>query len=90
MALRVVRVRVVQVVRGDERQVERFREPEEVAADARLDAEPVVHELAEEVVLAEDVAEVGRRLQRLVVLSEPEPRLHLARRQPVVAMSPVL
>ena len=46
--------------------------------DAALDAEAVVHDLGEEVLLAEDVAELGGGLHGLVVLAEPQPGLHLA------------
>ena len=80
VALGVVGVRVVQVVRGDERQVELLREAQQVVHDAPLDAEAVVHDLGEVVLLAEDVAVVGCRLHGLVVLPEPQARLHLARR----------
>ncbi len=80
MARRVVLVRVVQVVRGDEREAQVLREPVQVGHDAALDAEPVVHDLAEVVLGPEDVAEVRRGLHGLVVLAEAEARLHLAGR----------
>ena len=86
---RVVLVRVVQVVGGDQREVEVLREPQQVGHDPPLDAEAVVHDLGEVVVLAEDVAELGRRLAGRVVLAEPQPGLHLAAGQPVVAMRPL-
>ena len=78
VALGVVRVRVVQVVGADERQVELVREAQQVAHDALLDAESVIHDLGEVVVAAEDVAIVGCRLQGFVVLTEPQARLHLS------------
>ena len=40
--------------------------------------EPVVHDLGEVVLLAEDVLELGGGRARLVVLAEPQARLHLA------------
>ncbi len=77
---RVVRVRVVQVVRGDERETEILREPDEIRHDALLDPETVIHDLGEVVLLAEDVTELGGGRDRLAILAEPEPRLHLAAR----------
>ena len=82
MRARVARVRVVQVVRGHERQPELFREPDQVAHDATLDAEPVIHDLDEVVVPPEDVAELRRGLDGLLVLTEAEAGLHLAARAP--------
>ncbi len=79
---RVVCVHVMQVVRCDQGQREVLRQPEQVGHDAALDAEPVVHDLGEVVVLAEEIAKVCRRLARLVVLAEPQAGLHLAARAP--------
>ena len=72
--LRVVRVGVVQVVRGQPRQAQLLLEPEEVFLHLLLDADAVVHQLAEEVVAAEDVAVVGRGLAGVgvaVLLQQP-------------------
>ena len=76
---RVGRLRVVQVVRRDERQVQPPGQAQEVLLDPPLDVEPVVHELAVVVLGAEDVAVVARGLDRLVPLPEPQPGLHLTR-----------
>ena len=78
MGLGVLGAGVVQVVGRDQRQAEVLGQPQQVLLDAPLDAEAVVHQLGEEVLRAEDVAELGRRLQGLLVLAEPEPGLHLA------------
>ena len=75
-----VLVRVMRVVGRHERDVEVFREPQQVGHHAALDREPVVHDLGEVVLLAEDVLELRRRRARRVVLPEPQARLHLARR----------
>jgi len=79
VALRVARVDVVQVVGGQQRDVELARDLEQVVAVTALDAEPVVHELAEVVVLAEDVSEVGGRRERAVVVGRLQPAVDLAR-----------
>ena len=80
--LGVVGAGVVQVVGGDERHVELARQPDEVLHGPALDVEAVVHHLAVEVLLAEDVLEVGGRLLGRVVLPEPQPGLDLAGRAP--------
>ncbi len=49
-------------------------------ADPALDVQAVVHQLEEVVVGPEDLPPLGRRLQRLAVVPEPQPGLHLARR----------
>ena len=78
VALRVLRVRVVQVVRRDDRQRQLLREAEQVLLHPALDRDAVVHQLDEEVVLAEDVAELRGGRDRLVPLPEAEAGLHLA------------
>jgi hypothetical protein len=80
VGLRVLGPGVVQVVGRDQRQAEVHREAQKVLLDAALDAEAVVHQLAEEVALAEDVAELGGGLHGLLVLAEAQPGLDLARR----------
>ncbi len=74
----IVRVHVMQVVGGDQGQLEVLRDAQQVVADPPLDVEAVVHQLAVEVAGAEDVAELGGRFERLVVLAEPQVGLHLA------------
>ncbi len=74
----VVGAGVVQVVGGDQRQVELLGEAQQVLVHAPLDVEPVVHQLGEVVARAEHVAQLGGGLERLVVLAQPEPGLHLA------------
>ena len=78
--LRVVRVGVVQVVRGEPRQAQLLLEPEEVFLHLLLDADAVVHQLAEEVVAAEDVAVVGRGLAGVGVAVLLQQALDLAGR----------
>ncbi len=77
---RVLLVRVVQVVGGDERQVEVLGQPEQVGADPGLDLQAVLHQLEVVVAGPEDVAELRRSRARLVVLAEPQEGLHLAGR----------
>ena len=78
--LRVVRVGVVQVVRGQAGQAQLLLEPEEVFLHLLLDADAVVHQLAEEVVAAEDVAVVARGLAGVGVAVPLQQPLDLARR----------
>jgi hypothetical protein len=70
---------VVGVVGRDGRDAEVLGEPQQALADTVLDAQPVVHQLEEVVVLAEDVLEVAGCLTGLVVVADAQPRLHLAR-----------
>ena len=71
VGLGVLRVGVVQVVGGHQGQVELLGQAQQVLGHALLDAQPVVHELAVEVLRAEDVAELRRGLHGLVVLAQP-------------------
>ena len=48
----------------------------------------MVHQLEEVVVGTEDLPPPGGGLQRLAVVTEPQPGLHLPDGQPVVAMMP--
>ena len=75
---RVLGLGVVQVVGRDQRQAELAGQLQQVLLDVPLDAEAVVHQLAVEVLRAEDVAELRGGLDGLLVLPEPEPGLHLA------------
>ncbi|CAB5018723.1 unannotated protein [freshwater metagenome] len=68
----------MQVVGGEQRQVEGPRYAKEVVAVPALDVEAVIHEFAEEVAGAEDVAEVGGSLQRPVVIVGLQPPVDLA------------
>ena len=78
----VLLVDVVRVVGGDRRDAEVLAQAQQPVADAGLDVEPVVHQLEEVVVPAEDVLEVAGRLPGLVVVTDPQPGLHLARGAP--------
>ena len=80
VGVRVGLVDVVGVVGRDRRDAEVLRQPQQTLADPRLDREPVVHQLEEEVVAAEDVLELRRRGARLVVVADAQPGLDLTRR----------
>ena len=71
-------VDVVQVVGGDEWQVEGAGDAEEVLAEPALDGQAVVHDLAQVVAGPEDVAEVGRCREGPVVVAGLEPPVDLA------------
>ncbi len=77
-----VLVRIVRVVGADERDVEIFRELQQVAHDAALDGESVIHDLGEVVLFAEDVLEFGSGGARGVILPEAQAGLDLAGRTP--------
>ncbi len=79
---------VVRVVGGDRRQAEGLRDAQQVVAGGPLDGDAVVHQLEEEVVLAEDVLELAGRPQRLVVLAERRRVWISPDGQPVLAMMP--
>nr|WP_233542636.1 hypothetical protein [Kocuria tytonis] len=79
VGLGVLRVGVVQVVGGHQGQVQLPGQAQQVPGDPLLDAQPVVHELAVEVLGPEDVPELRGGLHGLVVLAQPQPGLHLAR-----------
>ena len=76
----VLGARVVQVVGRDERDRQVLREPDEVLLGPALDLDAVVHELAVEVVRAEDVAELPGRALGLLVLAHAQVGLDLAGR----------
>ena len=69
---------VVQVVGGDEGQVQLLGEAVQVLLNVAFNVQAVVHDLAVEVVLAENIAEFARRLDCLVELSQAQAGLHLA------------
>ena len=71
---------VVAVVGGQRRDVELAADLQKPLADPALDVQAVVHQLEEVVVGAEDLPPPGRGLQRLAVVAQPQPGLHLARR----------
>ena len=76
----VLGVVVVRVVGGDRRDAEILAEAQEVVAHDLLDREAVVHQLEEEVLLAEDVLELRGCGAGLVVLAQAQPGLDLAGR----------
>ena len=69
---------IVQVVGGNVGQVQLLCQAVQVLLHVTFDVEAVVHDLAVEVVLAEDIAEVAGGLQRLVELAQAQARLNLA------------
>ena len=71
---------VVRVVGRDDRQAEVVLEPQQALADPGLDLKAVLHQLEEEVLLAEDVLELGGRRPGLVVVADAQPGLDLAGR----------
>ena len=73
----VLGVRVMQVVRGKQRQVEIAAQPQQVLDDPLLDVEAVVHQLQVEVAGPEDVAELGRTAPRVLVVADAQPGLDL-------------
>ncbi|CNH86496.1 Uncharacterised protein [Mycobacterium tuberculosis] len=68
---------VVQVVGGDEGQVQLLGEAVQVLLDVAFNVQAVVHDLAVEVVLTENIAEFARRLDCLVELAQAQARLNL-------------
>ena len=79
---------VVEVVGGDERELEAPRDAQEVLAEPALDGQPMVHDLAEVVAGAEDVAHVSGRLERAVVVARLQPPVDLAAGAPCGADEP--
>jgi len=67
----VARLDVVQVIGRHERQIEGTGQPQQVGAHLALDPEAVIHEFAEVVAGPEDVAQLGGRRDRTLVLPEP-------------------
>ena len=78
MGLGVLGLGVVQVVGGDQRDAEVLGQAQQLALGLPLDGDAVVHDLGEEVLLAEEVLELAGGLAGLVVLAEPQPGLDLA------------
>ena len=74
----VLGVVVVGVVGGDGREAHLLAQPEQVVADPLLDGDAVVHQLEEDVVLAEDVLQLRGLADGLVVLAQAQPRLDRA------------
>jgi hypothetical protein len=74
----VLGVVVVGVVGGDGREVHLLAETQQVVSDPLLDGDAVVHQLEEDVVLAEEVLELACLAHRLVVLAQAQPRLDRA------------
>ena len=71
---------VVAVVGGQRRNVERAADLEQPVAHPPLDVQAVIHQLEEVVVRPEDLPPPRGRLQRLAVLAQPQPGLHLTGR----------
>ena len=69
---------VVQVVGCDEGQVQLLGEAVQILLDVAFNVQAVVHDLAVEVVLAKNIAEFARRLDRLIELAQAQARLNLA------------
>ena len=82
LRLRVLAVDVVGVVGRQQRDLQVLGEPEQAVADAVLDVEPVVHQLEEVVLPAQDVLEVAGGLAGGVVVAVAQVHLHLAGRAP--------
>ena len=80
MGLRVLLVRVVQVVGRQQRDAEVLGDGQQRRLGLLLDRQAVVHQLGVEVLLAEDVLEVGGRLAGPVLLAGPQPHVDLAGR----------
>ncbi len=78
MGLGIVLVGVVQVVGGNPRDVQFLGQAQQVLGDAALDVQPVVHEFAEVVFLAEQVLEFRGGGLGLVVLAQAQLGLDLA------------
>ena len=89
MGLRVLLVRVVQVVRAQQRDAEVLGDGQQRRLGLLLDRQAVIHDLGVEVLLAEDVLEVRRRLAGAVLLAGAQPHVDLAQGQPVVAIRPL-
>ena len=68
---------VVQVVGGNEGQVQLLGEAVQILLDVALNVQAVVHDLAVEVIFAENIAEFARRLDRLVELPQAQACLNL-------------
>jgi hypothetical protein len=79
VGLRVLLVRVVQVVGAQQRDAEVLRDGQERRPGLLLDRQAVIHDLGVEVLLAEDVLEVRRRLAGAVLLAGAQPHVDLAR-----------
>ena len=68
---------IVQVVGCDEGQVQLLGEAVQILLDVAFNVQAVVHDLAVEVVLAENIAEFARRLDCLIKLTQAQARLNL-------------
>ena len=77
MSVCVVLVDVVRVVGEQQRGVDLFRQSQQVGANLAFDGHAVVHELAEVVILAEDLLVGTSRLDGLVELPQPQSGLDL-------------
>ncbi len=71
---------VVAVVGGQRRDVELAADLEQPVAHPAFDVQAVVHQLEEVVVGPEDLPPLRGRFERLAVMAQPQPGLHLTRR----------
>ena len=76
----VVLVGVVQIVGADQRDAEVLGDPQQIRHHAAFDRQPVIHDLGEVVLFAEELLELRGRRSCGVVLAETQTGLHLARR----------
>ncbi len=76
--LGVLLVRVVAVVRREQRQAERARDPDQLRVDLTLLVQAMVLQLDEEALGSEDVAELPRELERALVVTRDERLAHRA------------
>ena len=74
-----MRVRVMQVICQNERQVQFFGQTKQVADTAAFDRNSMVHDFDKEVVLANDVAHCRGGCLRTLVIADSNLRLNLAR-----------
>ena len=79
MGFGVVRVRVVKVIRENQRQVQFFGQPKQVADSAAFDRNPMVHDFDKEVVLADNVTHCRGSCLCTLVIADSNLRLNLAR-----------
>jgi hypothetical protein len=67
----------MQVVGGDQRQLQILGDPEQIGSYPVFDGQAVVHQLNEVVGGAEQIAELRRTGDRILITTEPKVGLHL-------------
>ena len=77
--LPVVWVHVVSVVGHQQRQVQGLGDAQQIVAEFPLNVDAVIHQLAEVVFWAQDVAHIRGNCQRLVVVARLQPPVDLTR-----------